>query len=692
MQRPPSRQFFACLFPLLLFVFIAAASADDSLDVLPAKIDDQPTGLMMPRYTKTKMREALARRKTTYEQLKTPEQIRAYQKRMRAAFIKQLGGLPERTPLNARVVGKIERDGYRIEKVIYESQPGLYVTALLYLPEAKPPYPGVLVPCGHTKNGKAGYQEICILLARNGMAALCYDPLEQGERFQIIDKSGRTKVSSVNAHNYIDVGSIPLGRDAATFFVWDGLRSLDYLVSRPEIDAKRIGCTGNSGGGTLTSYLMALDDRIVCAAPSCYLTDIGRLMDTIGPQDGEQHLCGQLAAGMNHADFIHMRAPRPTLMCTATHDFFDIGGSWETFREAKRLYTRLGLAERVDLVETDEKHGFTTRLRVGAVRWMRRWLMDKHDPITEPKADLLSDEEAWCTPKGRVMWLDGARTTFEVDGEYEARLAKKRRAFWKSAPREEAMAAVRHATGIRPLAELPEPKVKQVGRFERQGYHIERLVFEPEPGIWLPALYFAPDDAKGTACLYLDQRGKAAAVASGQIGKLVKAGRPVLAVDLRGVGETVYAAPTRRKDYAKYMGQGWAEVTLAHMLGTSYLKMRAEDVLMVARYLAERQSSDGRRPVEIIATGVLGPPALHAAALEPELFDTLTLRGVLVSWSEVVREPRARFQLENMVFGVLASYDLPDLVKSLPEGKVKVIDPRRADGKPATTTKPGSSR
>ncbi len=138
---------------------------------------------------------ALDRRLKAYEELKTPEQIRAYQQRLRAEFIRSLGGFPERTPLRPRIVGRLEGDRFRVEKLIYESRPGFHVTAALYLPEAEPPYPGVLLPCGHSENGKAAelYQRAAILMARNGLAVLCYDPIGQGERKQILqDSAGRS--------------------------------------------------------------------------------------------------------------------------------------------------------------------------------------------------------------------------------------------------------------------------------------------------------------------------------------------------------------------------------------------------------------------------------------------------------------------------------------------------------------------
>ncbi len=264
--------------------------------------------------------------------VKTPADVERRQKELRAFFLRSLGDLPERTPLNPQVVGKLERDGYRVERIIFESRPRHHVTANLYVPQGQGPFPGVLVPCGHSDNGKAGetYQRICILLAKHGMMVLCYDPIGQGERFQMLDSSGKPVIRGTTEHTMAGIGALLIGRQLASYRIWDGFRALDYLASRPEVDQERLGCTGNSGGGTMTAYLMALDVRIRVAAPSCYITSLERLFETIGPQDAEQHITGQVAAGMEHADFITMRAPEPTLLSVGTRDFFDIRGSWDT--------------------------------------------------------------------------------------------------------------------------------------------------------------------------------------------------------------------------------------------------------------------------------------------------------------------------------------------------------------------------
>jgi len=663
-----------CLFVLALF----GSAAAEELQALPPREGAPPPNQMMTVYLDALAGQANARRIAAREALDTPEAIAEYQEQTRQFFIDQLGGFPERTPLNAQVVAQETRDGYRLEKVIYESRPKFFVTAALFLPLSAPPYPGILVPCGHSSNGKGCelYQRACISLAMNGMAAFMYDPIDQGERYQILDANGKARFGGTTGHTMTGQGCILLGTNTANYRIWDGIRGIDYLISRPDIDPERIGCTGNSGGGTLTSYLMAIDERIVCAAPSCYLTSFVRLLEKAGPQDSEQDIYGQIAYGMDHADYIMMRAPRPTLLCCATHDFFDIRGTWDSFREAKRLYTKLGFAERVSLVEAPEKHGFSLLLREGMVRWMQRWLLGVDEPVTEAEFPVLTDAEIQCTPEGQVMLLDGARSVYDINVEQERALLEQRRAFWQDEPRETVLAKVREIAGIRPVAALSEPEVEATGTVEREGYTVEKLLVRPEAGIEIPALALVPAKPEGDAYLYVDGAGKQAAAApDAAMVQRVAEGHLVFAPDLRGLGET--ASTEAGGGWKDRFGAGWKDFYRAYLLGRSYVGMRAEDILVCARLLGAYRTDSGPRPVHLIAVGAAGVPALHAAALAPEQFASLRLERALTSWAEVVAAPEAKQQIENTVHGALRHYDLPDLLASLSEGYVTVVKPAK---------------
>ena len=668
-----------CIAVVCLSLLINSVTlADENLQVLSGTIDGVKASNVMNHYLRSQAQERFEKWKAEYEQRTTPEQIAEYQKRLRSKFLEAIGDLPRRTPLKPRITGVVHRDGYKVEKVIFESQPKHYVSAVLFLPDSeehKPPYPGVLVPCGHSRNAKGyeSYQTMGALLALNGMAALVFDPIDQGERIQLLLQL--PELWGTRAHTMIGVGSILLGRNTAWFEIWDGMCGIDYLQSRPEVDPTRIGCTGNSGGGTQTSYLMSLDDRIIAAAPSCYITNFYECILELGAQDAEQNIYGQLAFGMDHADYLMMRAPTPIIICAATKDFFDIRGTWDSFRYAKRLYSRMGFAERIDLLENDAPHNYNRLQRQSVARWMARWLLKKDEPITEPTIKLLSEEEIKCTPNGQVMLLKGARSTYDLNRDFEKELAKRRKKRWKTTSRTELFNQVRKLAGIHKLKELPKPEAEELEVIERSGYLVKKMILKPEDGIYLPALMFLPKQTRSEGMvLYVHENGKGAdAAPGGPIEKLVKTGRSVLAVDLRGTGET---QQTSQRYFMSYFGSDGQDVYTAYLLGRSYVGMRTEDILICARFL---QQQDGR--VDLVAVGHVSVPALHAAALEPDMFGSVKLVRGLNSWSNVIESGRSLNQLVNTVHGALTVYDLPDLAATL-GANLTIEEPLNALGEP----------
>jgi dienelactone hydrolase len=512
-------------------------------------------------------------------------------------------------------------------------------------------------------------------MAKNGLAVLCFDPVGQGERKQVLDENGKARFGPTAEHSAAAPSCTLLGRNVASVEIWDGMRSIDYLQSRPEIDPTRIGCAGNSGGGTQTAYLMALDDRIGCAAPNCYLTNFRRLLETIGPQDAEQNLHAQLAFGLDQPDYVLLRAPKPTLIAAVTRDFFDIDGTWQTFRQAKRFYGRLGFPERVELVEDDNTHGFTRLLREATTRWLRRWLLGKDDPVTEIDFPVMTDAELQCTPRGQVLFLPGARSLFDLNREEETGLARQRHERFEKDPAG-ALAAARRLAGVRPLGELGPPRPEQTGSSERGGCRVDTLLLPVEPGLRLPALAFVPPDPGAAATLYLHGEGKQAdAAPGGPIEQLVKAGHLVLAVDLRGLGEF-----QGRNSQGQPAGTSGRDVATAYLLGRSFVGMRAEEILRCARLLASwdpgkpgNRETAAIRKVHLVAVGEAALPALHAAAFEPDRFASVKLVRCLRSWVPVVGGP-APGQQVNVVHGALTTYDLPDLYHSLPAEKSLGLD------------------
>jgi cephalosporin-C deacetylase-like acetyl esterase/pimeloyl-ACP methyl ester carboxylesterase len=650
--------------------------SDDDLTVLPIT-KTAPPDRMVRTYLLSEANKAFKARREAVASLKSPEDVEQRRRDLRAKLIEALGGFPERTPLNPRTVGKADSDGYRIEKLIYESRPDHHVTATLYLPVGNGPVPGVLMPIGHSDNGKAAeyVQRGAILLAKNGIACLAYDPIGQGERKQLLNADGKAAIrGSTTEHSLIGIGALLVGESAATYRIWDGMRSLDYLAGRPEIDPNRLGCSGCSGGGTLTSYLMALDDRIAVAAPSCYLTTLERLFHTIGPQDAEQNITGQVALGIDHADYILLRAPKPTLMLVASRDFFDIDGAWATFREAKRIYGLLGLSERIELMESDTPHGYPRQHREPMLRWMSRWLLDHDQPLTEPEFPIASDAELLCTRTGQVLSALEGVSCFDLNRARAERLAaeRSRTPRTRDALRDE----VRRRLAL-PEA-IPTAKPTAVGAIERDGYRIHKVIYTTEPGIQIPGLRFEPDHSRDDPLVVLvSDEGKAQqARAGGPIEELVRAGRRVLAVDLRGWGETT---PAQARSESP-LGRDSFEAMVALHLNRPLLGQRVFDLLAILDQCASQQSQG----FELIGAGNGGLVVLHAAALCP-------VKGVRIersvpSWTSVASTPLTNDQFTSVVPGVLRAYDLPELARLIAPTPLTIVQPVDPQGEPLPRT------
>lgn len=609
---------------------------------------------------------ALDQRQARYEQLQTPDQIRAEQDRLRQAFLNSIGGLPKKSPLNARTIRTIPADGYRIECVVFDSVPFHRITANLYLPDAESPVPAVVVSSGHSRTAKtADYnQRFAIMMAKHGMAALCFDPIGQGERSQFLNDDGQPRFGGTTTeHTLLGIGSILVGRNTARYRIWDAMRAIDYVSSRPEVDAARIGFTGCSGGGTVTSYVMALDPRVRCAAPACYLTTLRHLLPTIGPQDAEQNIWNQLGFGMDHPDYTLMRAPAPTLVSSTTGDYFSIAGAWENYRQNKRIYAKLGYPERVDLVETEGGHGVHPENLATIAHWMKRWLLHEDVPVDAVEIDVRSTEELLCLPSGQVATAADEKTVIDLNIEYAAELSESRQKKYANRTPEQLRKDIRDVLRLPKQNGRPAAAFEDRGRIQQDGFHLDRFVLKTAEGALLPGLTYHPPQPAEDACLFLHDAGKNPdGPAAQRIAKLVDEGFVVVTLDLSGQGETSRGPQNRPQDQ-------WKNFFMAYLLGKSLLRQRTQDALDAARFVARyEREPDQPRPVHLIGQGVSGLAALHAAALHPDQFASVTIEEAPQSWSAIVADPGSPdFRLlDSAVHAALHTYDLPDLQPLLP--------------------------
>ena len=397
-----------CASYLLLASTVFAQTPAD-LNFLMNQVDGRELRDMLPNYVKARAFRMLDERRQRVAAVTSSQDLFRHRQQYREKLIRLLGGpFPEKTPLNPRLTATLDFPDFKIEKVIFESQPGFHVTANLYLPKkGRGPYPAILFPLGHEAGAKAheAWQYVLISFARKGYVCLAWDTIGQGERIQMWDEDFRQSkvIRSTTEHTINGLQTLLTGDPLARYTIWDGIRALDYLLSRPEVDPKRVGVTGNSGGGTHTSYLASLDDRFAAAAPSCYLTNWRRLLETIGPQDAEQCIPPSISEGLDHPDFVLSFAPKPFLMLTAIRDFFSIAGARETYTEAARVYDSLGAAASFGKFEADDGHGYTKPRRLAAYRFFGKHLLGAEDTEGEPPVKILLEEELWATSTGQVV-------------------------------------------------------------------------------------------------------------------------------------------------------------------------------------------------------------------------------------------------------------------------------------------------
>src|SRR5450759_3655354 len=346
-------------------------NAQNELDVIKDKwlqYSDAPNSLY--HYIADQACDLLAQRSVKITRLNSLSDWQQRQKWISETLLDIVGPFPVKTSLNAKITRIIDKESYKVEHIVYESQPGFFVTSSLFIPKGlkkNSKSPSVIYCSGHSDNGYRSevYQQVIMNLVRKGFIVFAFDPVGQGERSEYYDPDTRKSIvgGPDKEHSYSGTQAFIVGSSQARYMIWDGIRAVDYLLSRKEVDPARIGITGRSGGGTQSAYIAAMDDRIYAAAPECYITNFTRLLETIGNQDAEQNLFNEIIRGIDHADLLLVRAPQPALMITTTRDMFSIQGAIETEKEVKGIYKTYGKPDNFSRVEDDSPHASTKKNR-----------------------------------------------------------------------------------------------------------------------------------------------------------------------------------------------------------------------------------------------------------------------------------------------------------------------------------------
>lgn len=664
----------------LLFVLAMAgkASAQDELDVLYGRsgwMQHTDSRNALYHHFTEEAYDLLARRRELVAAISSLEAWKERQQWITKTLRDAVGPFPEKTDLNAKVLRTVDKDFYRIEHIVYESQPRFYVTSSLFIPKSlkkRQKAPAVIYCSGHSDLGYRSdvYQHVILNLVRKGFIVFAFDPVGQGERLEYLDREkGKSAVGGpTTEHSYPGTQAFISGDSQARYMIWDGIRAVDYLLTRKEVDGSRIGITGRSGGGTQSSYIAAFDERIAAAAPECYITSFTRLLQSIGPQDAEQNFFNGIARGLDHGDLLIVRAPKPTMMITTTRDIFSIQGARETAAEVSRAFEAYGADSNFSMVEDDAPHASTEKNRVAMYAFFQKHLKNPGSSVDE-KIQLPTAEELKVTATGQVSTSLGGTTVFAMNVERTNQI---------SPPNASLSGVLSEAKSLSGYRE-PEETSGAVftGRIQRDGYAIEKYFVQGEGDYVVPYLLFAPADATGKVVLYLHPAGKAEeAAAGGEIEQLARQGYTVVTPDLPGVGEL--GAGQFRGD--AFIGGISHNIWYSAMLiGRSITGLQAGDIARILKSLKTNENTE----VYGLARKEMSAALLHAAAFTPSI-KRVALVEPLSSFRSLV-ESRFYFSpfITGAVPGMLRAYDLPDLAATLAPRQLIVVNPLNGEGKPA---------
>ena len=628
--------------------------AQQSTNIIDWRADE-----MLNTYLMQQMHQQYALRNTRLQTaLQSAQGVRSYQQQLHAAYRRLLGPLPQRTPLQPVVTGSLQQDGYRIEKIIYQSLPQHHVTASLYIPAGKGPFPAALLFCGHEATAKStpSYQQTAILLAKNGFVVLIIDPVSQGERYQLTDSTGKPLTrGGTTEHTLLNAAAALVGSSVAACELWDNERGLDYLLSRKEVDTTRIGCVGNSGGGTQTAYFMAFEPRIKVAAVCSYITSRERTFELAGPLDGCVQIPNEGKQGIEIADYMHLLAPKPLLILSGRYDFVDYTGAVQAYNEAKQCYTTLNAADHVQLVTVDDGHGISQPKREAAVHWFRKWFYKDDAPVKEGTLNILPAAALNCTTTGELNnSIPNELTLQQYFMQTATALAGSRKKITGKAL----------ADTLQQLLALPSARekvqVEDTGAFSHPLGKIEKKLLRSAHEPPLPFLLIRPQEqAIKKVVICLEDEGKRTLMDStALLRSYLEKGYAILLPDLRGTGETA-----DRPDFnnTKFYNKEYRNVMSSLHLGRPLLGQRVTDLQLLLDYL-QTDAAFRQSEVAVHAAGMSALVALHAAVVDDRIRH-LQVAEYLPSFTTLMQQVLQKNWYSYVVPDALRYYDVPDLVR-----------------------------
>jgi cephalosporin-C deacetylase-like acetyl esterase len=612
-------------------------------------------------------------------QIKTRPEAEQRQIEVRNKILSLIGGLPEKYgPVRFKSYGLASGEGFHIEKIAYESLPNFFVTANVFVPEGTGPFPAIVETPGHGA-GKQSEFNWAANLARAGIMVLTVDPIGQGERMQHWDPEiANSKIERLGEHEHASLSSLLIGDHVSRYFIMDGIRGVDYLTQRKDVDAKHIGAFGCSGGGTITAYLAALEPRISVAATACFITSLRELFPTQGPQDAEQTLPLFSASGLDFGDWVELVAPRPYAIVSTTADMFPYAGAKQTYEEARRFYALLGAEDKLQWITGPGGHGNLGPIANQILGFLVKNL--KGDlPVPEYKQFRPPDpDDLTVTPSGQISISLHGKTAEDFTREHSQKTIHTPERIASQAALKAFQDRIR--TDIRAVSAAeaqpgPTPAVIISKQEPKDGYSQDTVTIASEPGIELAAIRAIPSSQGPHAAVILADEISIDRIASTpDFARLAKSGHIVVALQVRGAPVDAQNGQSQQFALGPYMGVNLRAI----ILGKTLVGMRADDMIRCINWLGSRRDID-RASLTLYAKSGLGMAALHAAALDDRITNVI-VENSLVSYKTALDAPLHRNLSEITIPGVLKHYDVPDLLEAIAPRKVVLLNPTSAVG------------
>jgi dienelactone hydrolase len=603
---------------------------------------------------------------------------RERQVEVRAKLLELIGGPVPATPAKPRVTRRSEGEGFSVENIVYDALPGMHVTANLYLPAGTPAgkSPAIIAFPGHGPAGKLSYYSFGIFMARQGVAVLAVDLPGEGEMLQYADPAtGKSRVGPATSEHMMDGYAVAVtGDHVSRYFLALGMRGIDTLAARPDIDPARIAAYGCSGGGTVATYVAGLDQRVRAAAIACYMTDLVHLLPVQGPQEAEQTLPRFTSSGLDLPDWMELAAPKPYAIVSTTEDFFPFTGARAAWQEGRAFWGHFGKADALQWIHGPGGHGNLAPVMDRIADFFLKALAVTPPATREPPPPSPAPAD-WAarlqvTATGQVATSLGGETIQSLN-------AKRAAAIRPPAPDNTRLAAAaRKHAGITAVPGDP-PKVDMGEPEAADGLFIQPLTFQTSFGA-LPAALVSPpgEDRERPVILLMEESGLDPR--SPLVRALVAAKWRVLALHARG-------ADGIERGGNPLLGNQNRMALRALVVGRTLAGIRTDDLIAALDMLQSR----GTPRVALMATGSATVPAAHAALLDGRI-GALVLQGGLVSWREALTHPMQRNLPPVTIPGALRDYDLPDLLAATRACRVVVIAPRNGMGEPVRPAAPQS--